>query len=79
MHDDLEAFLNTLGPNDEMYLISKFSSKKNYDWGHIFKIHFNSLLNFFHNVQDDCNYPLTYHFHNGNELNKDNQKDKDDK
>lgn len=27
MHDDLEAFLNTLGPNDEMYLISKFSSK----------------------------------------------------
>ena len=28
MHDDLDAFLKTLGPNDEMYLISKFSSKK---------------------------------------------------
>ena len=27
MHDDLETFLKTLGPNDEMYLISKFSSK----------------------------------------------------
>ena len=27
LHDDLDAFLNTLGPNDEMYLISKFSSK----------------------------------------------------
>ena len=27
MHDDLDAFLKTLGPNDEMYLISKFSSK----------------------------------------------------
>lgn len=26
-HDDLKAFLETLGPNDEMYLISKFSSK----------------------------------------------------
>ena len=26
-HDDLNAFLKTLGPNDEMYLISKFSSK----------------------------------------------------
>ena len=27
MHDDLNAFLKTLGPDDEMYLISKFSSK----------------------------------------------------
>ena len=27
IHDDLDAFLKTLGPNDEMYLISKFSSK----------------------------------------------------
>lgn len=27
MHDDLNAFLSTLGPNDEMYLISKFSLK----------------------------------------------------
>ena len=27
LHDDLTAFLNSLGPADEMYLISKFSSK----------------------------------------------------
>ena len=27
MHDDLDAFLKTLKPTDEMYLISKFSSK----------------------------------------------------
>lgn len=26
-HEDLQAFLETLGPNDELYLISKFSSK----------------------------------------------------
>lgn len=30
-HDDLNAFLKTLGPNDEMYLISKFSSKNYVD------------------------------------------------
>ncbi|MDR4287909.1 tRNA (cytidine(34)-2'-O)-methyltransferase, partial [Bacillus thuringiensis] len=30
-HDDLNAFLKSLGPDDEMYLISKFSSKNYVD------------------------------------------------
>lgn len=31
MHESLAAFMKTLGPNDELYLISKFSSKSAWD------------------------------------------------
>lgn len=31
MHESLDAFMKTLGPHDELYLISKFSSKSAWD------------------------------------------------
>lgn len=31
MHESLDTFMKTLGPNDELYLISKFSSKSAWD------------------------------------------------